>query len=313
MDGLRTVRGWMLILTLGTIGCTRNEIMPEQRGLPQPDPERPSLFERTNIPGSKRTRGPGTPMMDILPAWEKSEGLKPETDAAFAEADVDAAFSPNRPAIQRDALLDRARLRYQSALKKDPKSKAALLGLARLYSKSGDKERAAEIFQQAIRHYPEDHELLFRLGSMYVQFADWPAAITACEKALQRDPENRTYLKTLGYCQAVSGQWENAFATMLKIMPEADARYFLGRVLLDLEQPDAAKLQMELAVKANPEHSLAQQFIQRLSGEPMAPVTGGEVNPAGLTDTPAGSPVSPAVPSASVGGRDPQLLPAAVQ
>jgi tetratricopeptide (TPR) repeat protein len=311
MDELRKLCGWIVLLSLGTFGCTRHEIMPQQRGLPQPNPDRPSLLKSSNLFSAKGSDGRNPPRSEIPPVREKSEGLKPETDAAFADADVDAAFSPNRSAVQRDALLDRARLRYQTALKKDPKSKPALLGLARMYAKSGDKERAAETLQLAIRYHPEDHELLFRLGTMYAQFADWPAAIAACEKALQRDPENRTYLKTLGYCQAVSGQWESAFATMLRIMPEADARYFLGRVLLDLEQVEAAKSQMELALRANPDHALAQQYLRRLCGE--APPPSGELLPAEQTQPQTGNDQVPLTPPSSIGARQPQLLPGTVQ
>lgn len=247
------------------VGCTHPDKMPEDKGLPQPNPSRQSLFQQTNLfGGQKTTNVPGMPMpVAVAPPDDGSKTLKPETFAAFADADVASAFAEDRTAIDRDALLDRARQRYKAALEQDPDNKAAHIGMSRMYAKSGDKDRAAETLQQAMRRHPDDHDLAHRLAATYIQFADWPAAIVACKKALAGDPENRTYKKTLGYCEAVNGQWEDAFGTMLDVLPEAEARYFLGRVLGDLQKPEEAKQQMELALQADPQFAPAKVYLAK--------------------------------------------------
>ena len=261
--------------------------MPDQRGLPQPDSTRTSLLDRANVFGHDKSVPPGFGVPQPTPVAvsnDETGPVSPETEAAFAEADVDAAYGPNKSAVERDALLDRARLRYQAALERDEGNKTVLVGLARMYAKGGDKARAADTLQTAIRHHPEEHTLPHKLAATYIQFADWPAALVACDQALAIDPENRTYLKTLGYCQAVTGQWENSFGTMLRVMPEAEARYFLGRVLSDMERYDEARQQMELAIQADPQYTLARTHLNRLTGDgPSKPRGGadGQVQQAG--------------------------------
>lgn len=265
MDGQRVIGGIFLLILATSVGCTHTGKKPEQPGLPQPNANRPSLLESTGLLGKKSPAFPAPPPeAPVVTTNDHSTTLKPETDAAFAAADVEAAYAPDRSTVARDALLDRARQRYQSALQKDPDNKTVLVGMARMYTKGGDKDRAAETLQQAIRKYPEDHELCLKLASTYIQFADWPAAILACQQALEKDPENRGYKKTLAYCQAVSGEWDTAFGTMLDVLPEAEARYFLGRVLIDFQRYDAAMQQMELALKADERFQPAQLYYAKL-------------------------------------------------
>ena len=277
MDGQRWAGGLAAAVLTVAVGCRNTDTMPDQRGLPRPDPDRPSLLDRANVFGSDKPTPPGfgVPQPTPVVVSDNQTGpVSPETEAAFAEADVDAAYGPNRSAVERDTLLDRARLRYQSALERDAGNKTVLVGLARMYAKSGDKERAADALQRAIRHHPDDHALAHKLAATYVQFADWPAATAACERALAVDPENRTYIKTLGYCQAVSGRWEEAFGTMLRVKPEAEARYFLGRILSDMQRHDEARQQMELALQADPQYSPARTHLDRLAGAAAEPAAG---------------------------------------
>ncbi|MCZ2341177.1 MAG: tetratricopeptide repeat protein [Bacteroidales bacterium] len=300
MDGQRLIGGTFLLILATTIGCTHTGKTPEQPGLPQPNANRPSLLESSGLLGKKSPAFPASPPdTPVARSSDHATELKPETEAAFAAAEVEAAFAPDRSTVARDAMLDRARQRYQSALKKDPNNKAALVGLARMYAKSGDKDRAAEALQHAIRAFPEDHDLCLKLASTYIQFADWPAAILSCQQALQGDPENRTYKKTLAYCQAVHGEWDAAFGTILDVLPEAEARYFLGRVLVDLQRYDAAKQQMELALKADEQFQPAQLFFAKLAAGMTSPSETGPIVQAG-----AASPQYP---------QNPVVLPAVVR
>lgn len=294
MDGQRVIGGTFLLILATSLGCTHTGKDSQQAGgLPQPNANRQSLLESSGLFGKKSPAFPAPPPdAPVATPTSHSKTLKPETDAAFAAADVEAAYAPDRTTVARDALLDRARHRYQSALQKDPENKDTLVGMARMYTKGGDKDRAAETLQKAIQFHPDDHELCSKLASTYIQFADWPAAILACQQALQKDPENRGYKKTLAYCQAVSGQWEAAFGTMLDVLPEAEARYFLGRVLFDLQNYDASRQQMELALKADAQFQPAQLFYAKLMAGQQAPT--GQAVPA----VPGGNPEAEVLPAA---------------
>ena len=57
-------------------------------------------------------------------------------------------------------------------------------------------------------------------------------------------------------------------------MPEAQARYFLGRVLLDLDRIDEGRQQMQLALKADPQFEPARDFLAVLESPPQPPAAG---------------------------------------
>ena len=55
------------------------------------------------------------------------------------------------------------------------------------------------------------------------------------------------------------------------VMSEADARYFLGRVLLDKNRVRDGRAQLELAIKADPNHGAARAVLDELSEARNAP------------------------------------------
>lgn len=277
MDG-RLLRRWTLVgLLAPSVGCNlwpKNETMPPG-GLPMPAEGKPSLLSRMG--GTSNPRFPGPPDEKPMPKMSRKKGigLGLEGELAFADAEVDGAFIEGKPAIERDALIDAARQRYQKVIATDPKNKAALIGLAKLYAKAGDKERAIQGYEAALRHHPKDHELAHKMAAMQARFGDWQACADAARYALSLDAENRTYQKTLGYALSQTGKWDEAFDTLMKLMPEAEARYFLGRVLADMERIDDAKVQMDMALRANPQFDPAREFLATVTSAPPAPVLPG--------------------------------------
>ena len=252
-------------LASGATGCRTN------RDLKMPDGALPKPGERVGLFGKSAPKF-GPPKEEVVqraPRGKPGQPLKAETEAAFADAEVESAFSEGKPATERDTLVDSARQRYQKALKQDPKCTAALVGLAKLYNKIGDRERAVQIYAEGLRQNPKDHELAHKMASMHAKAEEWQTACEACKIAINIDPENRTYHKTLGYCAARAGQWDAAFETLMRVMPEADARYFLGRVLIDAERIAEGRQQLEMAIRKNPQHEAATELIADLD----APMT----------------------------------------
>ena len=212
---------------------------------------------------------PGTPGMPPVtaarPPRKPGEGLKPETEVGLAAVDYDVAMAAGST-VERDQLLDAARQKYGRALKTDPKNKDALVGLARLYTATGDKDHAVAALTTAVQYHPADHKLSYRLAATQFKFGDFPAAAQACEAALKGDPGSREYHKTLALCQAHQNQWDQAFASLVRssTMSQAEARYFLGRVLVDVGRPEDGRAQIAEAAKIDPNYTLAAQTLADL-------------------------------------------------
>ncbi len=265
MDGRLLQLAVMAGLALGAVGCKSTK-QPQL-----PDATLPKPGERIGWMGKSSSQKFGPPKEEVAVRAVKGkpgQPIKPETEVAFADTEVEAAFADGKSAVERDQLIDSARQRYQRALKTDPKNSAALAGLARLYSKIGDREHAVQIFTEALRQNPKNHELAHKMAGMYAKSEEWTAACESCKLAISIDPENRNYHKTLGYCAARAGQWEVAFETLRKVMAEPDARYFLGRVLIDLDRVAEGRQQLEMAQSLDPKHAASAELLAELSAPP---------------------------------------------
>lgn len=200
----------------------------------------------------------------VADAGKKKGPLKAETVAALANAQVGATFdfqeagtvNPNL-----DRLADDARQKFQKALELDPKNRDALQGLARLYTRLGDRERAVSTLQTLQSYYPKDHKIAYETALTHARFEDWPNGISACRNAIAGDPENRRYQKTLGILTARTGNFDEGFTTLASVMPEAEARVTMARVLADMEQLDMADQQVKLALKADPTYVPAHEWL----------------------------------------------------
>lgn len=281
MDGVRFRSLVVSALALGglsSVGCrtTKDPQLPTA-SLPTPGQQKAGVFGWGR---SQPQFGPPPEQVVAKPVRKPTRGVKPDTEVAWADTEVDAALLEGRTDDEKNRLFDDARSKYQKALQADPKNKAAMVGLARLYSKVGDRERCVQTFSQALHLDPKDHETAMKLAKAQAQFGDWAAACQSCEYALHLEPENRGYRKTYGFCLAHAEKWEEAFAALMyrNVMTEADARYFLGRVLFDKDRLPDGQAQLELALKANPNHPEARAMLDEMTAPPGVP-TPAEANP----------------------------------
>lgn len=292
MDGRRF--RWCLYggLFVCAVGCHRNTY-PNSVGLLKPGqsaaglpPMDGGMLAKKPVWGggpAPQSAGPTVPGMpaEVAAAPKKRKGpLSAETEVEFANTHLEVALADPPPA-NRDQLIDLARMRYQRALKQDHKHKGALLGMARMYAKLGDREKAGEAYQKYVELYPKDADVYHEIAMRQAQWKDWENAVRWCEVALKQDPENRAYRKTMGFCLARAGKWEEAFATLCEIMPEAQARHNLAGLLDHMGQTEACKAQLRLAVQADPDYAPAKEFLAGLEGTPPpgAAAPGGEPNP----------------------------------
>jgi predicted Zn-dependent protease len=264
MDGV--LRRWALVgavaVGLAPVGC---------RLLDRGEPDLPTatmpmagLTKSGFGGGAKPKFGPPPEQVPVREARKKGQPFKPETLNAWGDAELDAAFDDARTGADRDQLIDVARKRYLSALQQDPKNREAMLGLAKMYTWAGDKDRAVQTLHEMMKQHPKDKDAAFALVRTYVTFQDWDAATKAGEAALALDPANRTYTKSLGYALARANRWDDAFAALLRNIPESEARVFLGRVLIDAGRPGEAAQQLEMVVQKDPTHAVAQSVLASL-------------------------------------------------
>ena len=172
-----------------------------------------------------------------------------------------AANESERPQAERDGLRHQARQSYEKAIKVDPKYAPAYVALGESYMATGDRDLAQGYFKKATEIAPTDVSLWTELGAAQARCKDWPAAIASMTKATQLDPGNKSLEKNLGFTLARAGRYEEALNTLAKIMPEAEARYNVARMMQHNQQTDAADVQLQLSLKADPAFEPARALL----------------------------------------------------
>ncbi len=281
MDG-RRFRRWCLSggMLIPAVGCTHSTL-PDSPGVvntAQSGGAKKSIWDWSSTSSPSQSAS-AMPSGVSTPPKKSGKGLQPETEVQFANTHVEVALT-DPPPSNRDELLDMARLRYQRALKADPKNQGALLGIARMYVKTGDRDHAVEAYRKYLGVYPKDTEVLHELALAHARWGDWAGAVGWCEAALKADPQNRAFRKTMGFCLARAGRWEEGYVTLCQIMSEPQARYNMARVLEHVNRPDASRQQLQLALQADPSFSPAREFLAELD----------QVNPPGQPGVPAEDP-----------------------
>ncbi|MBA4067241.1 MAG: hypothetical protein C0501_26745 [Isosphaera sp.] len=257
MDGRRLRRWWLsgCLAALGA-GCNRQEVQSPWGTPPGVAP-----------PATTAKKPAPVVPVEVVDASRKGPP-KPETRVAFADVQLDAAFDESTPPTTRQELLDAARRGYQKALETDPKNKAALLGLARYYSRVGERDRAVEVYKKYLTGNPADRDVPHEVAVAHARWKDWAGAVAWCEYALKLDPENLSVRKTMAFCLARDGRWDEGYGVMAKVMPEAQARYLMARVLEHQNHPAASRHQLVLALQADPTYVAAREFLAELDQLP---------------------------------------------
>jgi tetratricopeptide (TPR) repeat protein len=188
------------------------------------------------------------------------------TFVALGELLEKTATEPERSPADQEELRNKARLAYQQALQVDPKDVAALKALARLYTSEGDYERALATYNRAIQDHPKDAALRYELGMCQARRKNWDPALQSLLAAIQFDPDNRRYRRTYGLCLARAQRYDESLAVLAKLEGAPQAHYDLARMMHHLEQDEASKQHLRLALAQNPELFAAQQLLTELEG-----------------------------------------------
>jgi tetratricopeptide (TPR) repeat protein len=219
------------------------------------------------------TGGLGCTAVPAVPSGEAGELVanpkrrpRASTYIAYGELQERAAFDPGRSPAEQEELRNRARSAYQEALRVHANDRGALMALARLYDTENDSERAVATYNQAIRVYPKEAAFWYELGMCHARRKSWDQALPSLQKAVQLEPENRRYGHAYGFGLARAQRYEESFGVLAKLDGTARAHYDLARMLHHLEQDEASKEQLRLALAQNPDFVAAQQFLSELEG-----------------------------------------------
>ncbi len=206
--------------------------------------------------------------------WTEQTKLKPETLVAYAHVMEQRVNDPNVAPEEREHLLAQARDAYRRALNADPKFVAAHLGLANLLEGTGNHEQAVASYKQALALTPTDKNLWFAVGTVQARNKEWAPALECFQKAVELDPENKQFITTLGMTLARAGRFDESFTCLRRVVSEAEAQCLIARMLHHMNQDDAARAHVQMALQANPPMKTAQDLrdlLEELDGAASAP------------------------------------------
>ncbi|MGI6449728.1 MAG: tetratricopeptide repeat protein [Desulfitobacteriia bacterium] len=140
--------------------------------------------------------------------------------------------------------LKRAKKIFQKVLKTEPDNFEALCNLGGIYHKHGKDEQAYKLLKKAYLQNCNDAMLLNNLGYVCFRLGRSRKAIEYYNQALAISPTNEIILYNLGACYYEKGLWEEARATLEKILRSnkhnSAAWILLGNVYEQLAKPKLA-------------------------------------------------------------------------
>lgn len=262
MDGRWIRKLWLTsCLIPGALGCRHTERTPFDVPISTSESGMPSLSAKRPIWEKSATQS--VPIEAVVETTKKGPP-SPSSLVAIADLRLEGALDEKNPPENRQKILDLARQGYQQALQQDPKNKAALLGLAKYYTRLGEREKAVEVYKKYLTLYPGDKAVAHQVAVAHAQWKDWPGAISWCEFTLKLDPEGLNTRKMMAFCYARSGMVDKGLEVMLQVMSEPQARYLMARLLEHQNDFAGSRSQLELALKVDPNYQEARDFLVEL-------------------------------------------------
>lgn len=196
------------------------------------------------------------------PASNDPVSLATKTKPPDADFYVDAGN-----VCSKDNDTENARINYHKALQMKPHHLGALLGLARLFDRQGQLDRATEHYLDAAKHHPGEAAIYNDLGLCYARQAKYGDAAKALSRAIELQPDRALYRNNIATVFVVQGRVNEALAHLTDAHGAAVAHYNVGYLLHKRGQRRQALEQFKLALQADPSMTSAGQWIESLSTE----------------------------------------------
>jgi tetratricopeptide (TPR) repeat protein len=196
----------------------------------------------------------------------KDGPLAPATLIVFGNTWVEAvATDPNKPAAERDKLLNKAQIAFHDALRRDPKSLEALFGLGEMYQVTGELGKLREIEQQIKTQHPNDPKAWAWVAVHEARMKNFDAAAECFQAAARLDPENRQYRVHLGLTLARARRYDEGYEWLKRSMRQAEARYALAKMMIHNGDTEKAREYLHAAMLADPSFLAAKDELMALT------------------------------------------------
>jgi len=145
---------------------------------------------------------------------------------------------------------------YEAALGLDPSDAYANFNLGRLLYAQGALPRAVELLDKALQRKPDFPEALVVLSSVQEARGDLEPALASLRAALCMRPAYGGAQRNLGLLLARLGRWTDAEDALQRApTDDADAQYWHGNALVNLERPEEAAACFREALRIRPDFS----------------------------------------------------------
>lgn len=258
-----------LLLTLAA-GCSASGLLANKQGIqttryPGANPPPPGPVQQLASKVSNSSVGQSFSKVFRTASAKKR---KPDPRLAGRLKPPDADFyvdAGNMCAKDNDP--ESARINYHKALEMKPHHLGALLGLARLFDRQGQLDRATEHYLEATEHHPSEAAAFNDLGLCYARQSKYDEAAKALSRAIELQPDRALYRNNIATVFVVQGRIDEALAHLTDAHGAAIAHYNVGYLLSKRGQTRQALEQFSLALQADPSMTSAQEWIESLSSE----------------------------------------------
>ena len=162
---------------------------------------------------------------------------------------------------------DQAESLFRRCIKIAPRHFGAQANLGNLLLGSGKSAEALTSYHVAIKLQPDNSALLYNTGQCLRTMGRYGEAITTYRRALELKPDFITAACDLGIVLALAGQGTEAVALVADLIQRhpgaAEPRLSLGKIFRELGRPEEARLQLEEAIRLDPNNRNA---LRELAG-----------------------------------------------
>jgi len=158
-------------------------------------------------------------------------------------------------ALAHEGDFDEAIAMYRSALPLVTQKNVVLLNLALAYYKKGDFAKAGEQLETLHTAQPNDVRIAILLGDTDVHLGKADSAVAMLEPLESNNAQNLDFEYTYGSALIKAGKRRDGVARMEKVATlghSADAYLLAGATLLDLNEFEAARRDLDAALNLNP-------------------------------------------------------------
>jgi tetratricopeptide (TPR) repeat protein len=165
--------------------------------------------------------------------------------------------------------LDKARDYYEKAAQSTGVHSDPYLGLATIAVQQGELDSAMEMYKKAASIEPGD-KALAGMGLIEMEIGDKDKAFDFFAQSLEKNPSNMISIfgmVQLGHSCNKLGDVVPFLETYLSLdTGKHEVRYSLAGCLLAMGNADAARMQLETILEAEPGHKDAREMLEQIEG-----------------------------------------------